>query len=73
MRKIIMFVAIAFFTISVGAQEVKAVAKEKAKREFCCAKKEAKSKTMSAADVAKCQAKCKVEGKKCETGSGKKC
>ena len=30
-------------------------------------------KEMSAAEVAKCQAKCKAEGKKCDAGSGKKC
>ena len=42
MKKIVTFVAIAFLTISVNAQEVKAVAKEKAKKESCWAKKDAK-------------------------------
>lgn len=70
MKKIITVIAIAFFTINLSAQEVKAT-KEKAKKESCCAKKE--SKTMSASEIAKCQAKCKAEGKKCDSGSGKKC
>ena len=73
MKKIITLVAIAFFTINLSAQEVKAVAKEKTKKESCCAKKDANAKAMSSAEVAKCQARCKAEGKKCETGSGKKC
>lgn len=67
MKKIVTFVAIAFLTLSVNAQEVKAVAKEKAKKESCCAHKDTKAKTMTAAEVAKCKAKCKAEGKTCKT------
>jgi hypothetical protein len=67
MKKIVTFVAIAFLTISVNAQEVKAVVKEKAKKESCCANKDTKAKTMTAAEVAKCKAKCKAEGKTCKT------
>ena len=73
MKKIITFVAIAFLTINLSAQEPKTIAKEKAKKESCFAKKDGKSKGMSAEEVAKCQAKCKAEGKKCDAGSGKKC
>ena len=73
MKKIITFIAIAFLTINLSAQEVKTVATEKAKKESCCAKKDSKTKGMTAAEVAKCQAKCKAEGKKCDSGSGKKC
>jgi hypothetical protein len=77
MKKIITFVAIAFLTISVNAQEVKAVAKDQAKKESCCAKKDSKSKGMTAAEVEKCKTKCKAEGKKCDAAmaktSGKKC
>ena len=69
MKKVISFVAIAFFTISISAQEGKTLVKEKAKKESCCAKKDSKSKSMTAAEVAKC----KAEGKKCDSGSGKKC
>ena len=73
MKKIVTFLAIAFFTINMSAQEVKVSSKDKAKKESCCAKKDSKSKGMTAAEVAKCQAKCKAEGKKCDSGSGKKC
>ena len=73
MKKVISFIAIALFTITISAQEVKPATKEKAKKESCCAKKDSKSKGMTAAEVAKCQAKCKAEGKKCDSGSGKKC
>lgn len=73
MKKILTLVAIAFLTINLSAQEVKAVAK--AKKESCCAKKD--SKTMTAAEVESCKTKCKAEGKKCTAtmakASGKKC
>ncbi|RTY87206.1 hypothetical protein [Flavobacterium sp. RSP15] len=73
MKKILTFVAIAFFTSALSAQEVKAVAK--AKKESCCAKKD--SKAMTAAEVETCKTKCKAEGKKCAAtmakASGKKC
>ena len=73
MKKIVTFLAIAFLTINMSAQEVKTSSKDKAKKESCCAKKDSKSKGMTADEVAKCQAKCKAEGKKCDSGSGKKC
>ena len=73
MKKIVTFLAIAFLTINMSAQEVKTSSKDKAKKESCCAKKDSKSKGMTAAEVAKCQAKCKAEGKKCDSSSGKKC
>ncbi|CAM4194442.1 hypothetical protein [Flavobacterium weaverense] len=73
MKKIVTFLAIAFLTINTSAQEVKTSSKDKAKKESCCVKKDSKSKEMTAAEVAKCQAKCKAEGKKCDSGSGKKC
>jgi hypothetical protein len=38
---------------------------KKRKQKKCCAK-EADSKAMTAAEVSKCQAKCKAEGKKCD-------
>ena len=77
MKKIVTCMAIAFFTISASAQESKTATQEKTKKESCCAKKDAKSKEMSTADIEKCQAKCKAEGKKCAATmaktSGKKC
>jgi hypothetical protein len=73
MKKIVTIIAIAFLSINVSAQEVKAAAKDKTKKESCCSKKETKSKKMTAEEVAKCQAKCKADGKKCDTGAGKKC
>ncbi|MFV8373982.1 hypothetical protein [Flavobacterium sp. LB1P71] len=62
MKKIITLITIAFFSVTVGAQEVKPVLKEKAKKESCCTKKDSKSK---------------AEGKKCDPSmakaNGKKC
>ena len=77
MKKIIACIAIAFLTVNLSAQESKTATKEKAKKESCCAKKDSKSKAMSADEIEKCQAKCKAEGKKCDASSakasGKKC
>ena len=62
MKKISVLLVILLFTISASAQEAKPVAKEKAKKESCCSKKDSKSK---------------AEGKKCDAsmakGNGKKC
>jgi hypothetical protein len=73
MKKIGILLAIALFTINIGAQETKPVIKEKS----CCAKKESNAKAMTTAEVKKCQAKCKAEGKKCDAkmaqAEGKKC
>jgi hypothetical protein len=77
MKKIGILLAIALFTINVGAQEVKPDVKEKAKKESCCAKADSNIKAMTVAELEKCQAKCKAEGKKCEAkmaqAEGKKC
>jgi len=74
MKKIGTLLAIALFTINVGAQEVKP--KEKAKKESCCAK-DSNLKAMTVAEIEICQAKCKAEGKKCDAKmaqtEGKKC
>ncbi len=64
MKKIIIVLAIALFTINSNAQD----------KEKCSAHKE--TTTMSADEVAQCKAKCKAEGKKCTaktTAEGKKC
>ncbi|MFV8370207.1 hypothetical protein [Flavobacterium sp. LB2R40] len=77
MRRILTFVAFAFLSVNLSAQEVKTVAKEKTTKEVCCAKKDSNSKGMSAAELEKCKAKYKGEGKKCDAtmakASGKKC
>ncbi|HEY4617079.1 MAG TPA: hypothetical protein VIH09_02660 [Flavobacterium sp.] len=77
MKKIITIVAFGLFTLNAAAQEAKPVVQEKAKKESCCAAKASDEKTMTAAEVTKCQAKCKAEGKKCEAtmaqNEGKKC
>lgn len=69
MKKVIAIVAVALFTVSINAQEPKQEKKEMA----CCSKNAKKSSD----EVAKCQAKCKAEGKKCDAkahkASGKKC
>jgi hypothetical protein len=73
MKKIFTVLAVVLFTISASAQTAKTTTKS-AKKESCCAK------TMSADEVAKCQAKCKAEGKVCSANQkatckkdGKKC
>lgn len=69
MKKVIAILALAFFSVSITAQESKQEKKEMA----CCSKNAKKSND----EVAKCQAKCKAEGKKCDAkahkASGKKC
>lgn len=74
MKKIGALLAVALFTINVGAQEVKP--KEKVKKESCCAK-DSDMKAMTVAEIEICQAKCKAEGKKCDVKmaqtEGKKC
>ncbi|MFV5695063.1 hypothetical protein ACM55G_06435 [Flavobacterium sp. LB3P122] len=60
MKKIITLITIAFFSVTVSAQETKPVAKEKAKKESCCTKKDSK------AEGKKCDASmAKGNGKKC--------
>ncbi|MFE3869258.1 hypothetical protein ACFX5E_14425 [Flavobacterium sp. LS2P90] len=66
MKKIGTILAIALFTINVGAQEVKPDVKEKAKKESCGVKDDSNIKAMTVAEIEKCQVKCKAEGKKCE-------
>ncbi|MEZ7497162.1 hypothetical protein QO200_00230 [Flavobacterium sp. Arc3] len=65
MKKIFILAAFALFTITTSAQEAKAAPKKEVKEKKCCAK-ETDSKAMTAAEVAKCKAKCKAEGKKCD-------
>jgi hypothetical protein len=69
MKKVIAILALAFFSVSITAQESK-----QEKKEMACCSKHAK---MTNDEVAKCQAKCKAEGKKCDAkahkASGKKC
>ncbi|MFE3870908.1 hypothetical protein ACFX5F_06695 [Flavobacterium sp. ZS1P70] len=76
MKKIGILLAMALFTITATAQEVKPDVKEKAKNESCCAK-DSNVKAMTVAEMEKCQAKCKAEGKKCNAKmaqtEGKKC
>ncbi|MEY4433444.1 MAG: hypothetical protein RLZZ44_1578 [Bacteroidota bacterium] len=70
MKKVVAIVALALFTVSINAQETK-----QEKKEMSVTMKH--DKKMSADEVAKCKAKCKAEGKKCdaktEKASGKKC
>lgn len=72
MKKIITLLAIALFTINASAQDAKPAKKEKTKKESCCMAKESDAKNMSAEDVAKCQVKCKADGKKCSAKTSKK-
>jgi hypothetical protein len=65
MKKLCTVLAIALFTIGVNAQETKPAKKEPAKKEACCAKKEADKKTCSADEKAKCAANEKKGAKTC--------
>ncbi|NDP26324.1 MAG: hypothetical protein GZ087_02695 [Flavobacterium sp.] len=73
MKKISILFAIALFTINVSAQQTKPVAKETTKKATCCAKQEANAKIMTPDEIARCQAKCKAEGKKCTAEEMAKC
>jgi hypothetical protein len=77
MKKIITIVVFGLFTLNAAAQEAKPVAIKKAAKESCFAAKASNNKAMTSNEVAKCQAKCKAEGKKCEATmaqtEGKKC
>jgi hypothetical protein len=66
MKKIITLIAIGLFTINATAQDGKKVVKKEAKKESCCSAKADDHKAMTADAVAKCKAKCKAEGKKCD-------
>lgn len=65
MKKILIALAVVLFTINVGAQQ--GTPKTSAKKESCC------KKTMTDQDIAKCQKKCKSEGKVCTAGEMAKC
>ncbi|MGO4822429.1 MULTISPECIES: hypothetical protein [unclassified Flavobacterium] len=65
MKRIILFAAFVLFTISSNAQDAKSTTKSEPKKEKKCCANEADHKAMTAAEVSKCQAKCKAEGKKC--------
>lgn len=65
MKKILTVLAIVLFTISASAQEAKTT--KGVAKESCCAK------SMSANDIAKCQAKCKAEGKVCTADAKAAC
>jgi hypothetical protein len=70
MKKVATILAMVLFSLSINAQEVK-----QDKKEMTVTMKH--DKKMSADEMAKCKAKCKTEGKKCDTkmasAEGKKC
>jgi phosphate-selective porin len=59
MKKLFTVLAIALFTVTISAQQTKPATKEPAKKETCCAKKDASGKKCTADE----KAKCKTEGK----------
>lgn len=65
MKKIVAALVIVLFIITASAQDTKTI--KSTTKESCCAK------TMTAAEVAKCQAKCKAEGKVCTAKEAAKC
>lgn len=67
MKKILIALAVVLFTINVGAQDTKSNTKATSKKESCC------KKAMTAEEIAKCQEKCKAEGKECTAGDMAKC
>ncbi len=66
MKRILILAAFVLFTINSNAQDGKKVVKKEVKKESCCSAKADDNKAMTADAVAKCQAKCKAEGKKCD-------
>jgi hypothetical protein len=66
MKKILSILAIALFTVTVGAQEAKTVVKAKKNTDACCTKKTSEAKLMSADEIAQCKIKCNAKGKKCD-------
>lgn len=72
MKKLLTVLAIALFTIGAQAQDAKPAQKQTAKKESCCAKKTETAKKMTTADIEKCKAKCKAEGKTCNAVTSKK-
>ena len=68
MKKTLLVLAIVLFTISASAQQKKPVAKA----ENCSAKHTTCAK-MTPEEIAKCQATCKAEGKKCTAEEMTKC
>lgn len=73
MKKILTVIAIALFTINASAQEEKTATKETQKKEACCSKHDANAKAMTSEEIAKCQAKCKAEGKVCTVDKKAEC
>lgn len=67
MKKIVIAIAVVLFSINVGAQQTKTTTKATSKKESCC------KKAMTAEEIAKCQEKCKAEGKECTAGETAKC
>jgi len=63
MKKLLTVLAIVLFTINASAQETKPVTKQAS----CCAK------AMTSEEIAKCQEKCKAEGKVCTAGEKAAC
>ena len=72
MTKVITILTIALFSLGIQAQETKPAKKETVKKESCCSKKSDSSKKMTDAEIQKCKAKCKAEGKTCDAGKTKK-
>lgn len=67
MKKIVIALAVVLFTINASAQDTKSTAQATPKKESCC------KKTMTAEEIAKCQEKCKSEGKECTASEMAKC
>lgn len=67
MTKILSILVIALFTITASAQEVKTTSKKEVQKEKECCLKASDSKAMTADEIAQHKAKCKAEGKKCDT------
>jgi hypothetical protein len=69
MKKLCTVLAIAFFSVSISAQEAKPAAKKETKKEACCSSKEAK-KTASTSDE---KSKGTADAKAKDDKAGKSC
>ena len=72
MKKILTVLAVVLFSINADAQETKLTAKEKEEKNSCV-KHDTHAKAMTSEELAKCQAKCKAEGKVCTADKKAEC
>jgi hypothetical protein len=71
MKKILIIIVIALFSVPVGAQETKPTTTEK--QEKSCTSHDASSNKMTKEEIAICKANSKAQGKKCDAKAMSNC